>query len=134
VRFVLDTNSVSERSKLRPNSGFSAWHAAQDPADMFTTTVTLAEVWQGFHRLSPNHRDSHRIKQFALNLLRMYRVLNFDAHAAERWGEISAKATGPLPLRDSFIAAIAQSRGYRVVTRDEDAFERMGCKVVNPWS
>jgi predicted nucleic acid-binding protein len=36
-------------------------------------------------------------------------------------------------LRDSFIGAIARSRGYRIVTRDVPPFERMGCKVINPW-
>jgi len=49
-------------------------------------------------------------------------------------GEITAKPTGPLPLRDSFIAAIVRSRGYRIVTRDAMPFERMGCTVVNPWT
>ena len=38
-----------------------------------------------------------------------------------------------LPLRDSLIAAIARSRGHRIVTRDTTPFERMGCKVVDPW-
>jgi predicted nucleic acid-binding protein len=34
---------------------------------------------------------------------------------------------------DSFIGAIARSRGCQVVTRDVAPFERMGCKVLNPW-
>ena len=46
---------------------------------------------------------------------------------------MNAHATGPLPLRDSFIAAIVRARGYRIVTRDTAPFERMGCKVFNPW-
>jgi len=46
---------------------------------------------------------------------------------------MTAQASGPLPLRDSFIAAIVRSRGYRIGTRDAAPFERMGCKVVNPW-
>ena len=46
---------------------------------------------------------------------------------------LTANASGPLPLRDSFTGAIARSRGYSVVTRDVAPFERMGCKVLNPW-
>jgi hypothetical protein len=92
----------------------------------------LAEVWNGFHKLEPNHRDYHRIKIIATNLPRKYRVLNFDLRAAAIWGELTAKASA-LPLRDSFIGAIARSRGYQVVTRDVAPFERMGCKVLNPW-
>jgi predicted nucleic acid-binding protein len=44
-----------------------------------------------------------------------------------------SRANGPLPLRDSLIAAIVRARGCRIVTRDTAPFERMGCKVVDPW-
>lgn len=133
MNFVLDTNAVSELRKPRPNSGFSAWLSAKDPAHLFITTVSLAEVWQGFHSLPSHHADYQSIKRFATNLPRIYRVLNFDLRAAVVWGELTAGATGPLPLRDSFIGAVARSRGCRIVTRDSAPFERMGCKTVNPW-
>jgi predicted nucleic acid-binding protein len=92
-----------------------------------------AEVWHGFHCLRLNHPDYKRIKKFAAGLPRIYGVLNFDTRSAAIWGEMTAAANGPLPLRDSLIAAIARSRGRRIVTRDTTPFERMGCKVVNPW-
>lgn len=133
MNFVLDTNAVSETEKPRPNPGFMAWHDFQDPAHLFITTVTLAEVWHGFHCLEPRHPDYERIKRFATDLPRKYRVLNFDTRAAAIWGEMTAQASGPLPLRDSLIAAIVRSRGQRIVTRDTAPFERMGCKVVDPW-
>ena len=59
-------------------------------------------------------------------------MLNFDTRAAAIWGELTASANGLLPLRDSLIAAIVRSRGYRIVTRDAMPFERMGCKVLRP--
>ncbi len=133
MNFVLDTNAVSETEKPRPNPGFMAWHDAQDPAHLFITTVTLAEVWHGFHCLPPNHPDYNSIKRFATDLPRKYRVLNFYTRSAAIWGELTARANGPLPLRDSLIAAIVRARGCRIVTRDTAPFERMGCKVLNPW-
>jgi len=132
VNFVLDTNAVSETEKPRPNPGFIPWVCAQDPAHLFVTTISVGEVWYGFHRLEPNHSDYNRIKIIATNLSRKYRVLNFDLRAATIWGKPTANASA-LPLRDSFIGAIARSRGYHVVTRDVSPFERMGCKVLNPW-
>ena len=104
MNFVLDTNAVSETRKPRPNTGFVTWLAAQDP-----------------------------VSSFAAELHRKFRVLNFDSRAAAMWGEMTAHARGPLPLRDSFIAAIVRSRGQRIVTRDTGPFERMGCKAVDPW-
>jgi toxin FitB len=133
VKFVLDTNAVSEMAKPTPNEGLVQWHLSQNAADLFITTITLAEVWEGFHSLDPSHREYNRVKQFATGLEDQYRVLNFDRRAAAVWGEMVSKANGPLPLRDSFIAAIGRSRGHRIVTRDEAPFRRMGCKVINPW-
>jgi hypothetical protein len=133
VNFVLDTNAVSETEKPRPNPGFINWFNAQDPARLFITTISVGEVWNGFHSLGPNHRDYNRVKMIATNLPRKYRVLNFDLRAAAIWGELTAVVSDPLPLRDSFIGAIARSRGYQLVTRDVAPFERMGCKVLNPW-
>jgi hypothetical protein len=134
VKFVLDTNAVSEIAKPRPNAGFIAWHDSQTPANLLITTITLAEVWQGFLALPSNHREYGRLKKFATDLDGFYRVLNFDSRAAATWGQIATQAAGPLPLRDSFIAAIALSRGHRVVTRDATVFQRMGCRVENPWT
>jgi predicted nucleic acid-binding protein len=133
VNFVLDTNAVSETVKPRPNPEFITWRNTQDPASLFITTITLAEVWQGFYSLAPQHPDYDRVKLFSRELAREYRVLNFDARAAAVWGEMTAGRAGPFPARDSFIAAIVRSRGYRVVTRDAGPFERMGCNVINPW-
>lgn len=133
MKFVLDTNAVSEMAKPKPNQGLVEWHSAQNASDLFITTITLAEVWEGFYSLSQTHREYDRVKRFALGLGEHYRVLNFDRGAAATWGKIVAGASGPLPLRDSFIAAIVVSRGHRIVTRDEGPFVRMGCRVVNPW-
>jgi predicted nucleic acid-binding protein len=134
VSFVLDTNAVSEIRKPRPNAGLLRWLAAQDSARLFITTITLAEVWHGFHRLEAKHPDYENIKQFASGLTQQFRVLNFDVRAAAIWGELTAACRAPLPLRDSLIAAIARSRGCRVATRDTAPFARMGCKVSEPWS
>jgi toxin FitB len=134
VNFVLDTNVVSEIRKPRPDLKVSNWLAAQDLAHTFITTITLAEVWQGFHALPPTHPDYSKIKKFVMDLPQQYRVLTFDARAAAIWGKVTAQSDDPLPLRDSLIAAIALSRGYRVVTRDVGPFQRAGCRVVNPWA
>ena len=100
MNFVLDTNAVSETRKPRPNSGFVAWLSAQDSAHLFITTVTLAEVWNGFHSLPPHHPDYSGIKVFASELPRKFRVLNFDTRAAAIWGELAGHSNALLPLRD----------------------------------
>ena len=133
MNFILDTKAVSESRKPRPNVGVVSWHEAQDSARLFITTIALGEVWQGFHSLPSGHVDYASIKAFANDLPHRYRLLNFDSRAGAKWGQVTAEVRQPLPQRDSFIAAIALSRGFTMVTRDVSPFERMGCKVLNPW-
>ena len=78
MNFVLDTNAVSEFRKPRPNAGLLRWQEAQDAARLFVTTVTMGEVWQGFHSLPTGHSDYASIKAFANDLARRYRVLNLE--------------------------------------------------------
>lgn len=37
MKFVLDTNAVSEMAKPWPNQGLVNWHLAQNAADLFVT-------------------------------------------------------------------------------------------------
>lgn len=134
MNFVLDTNVVSELRKPRPDSSVASRLAAQEVAHTFITRITLAEVWQGFHALHLTHPDYSKIRKFVTDLPQQYRILNFDSRAAAIWGKITAKTQDPLPLRDSLIAAIALSRGYRVATRATGPFQRAGCKLINPWN
>jgi hypothetical protein len=55
VRYLLDTNVVSEPTRPRPNPVVSDWLFGQDLAALFISTVTLAEIWQGVHNLAAGH-------------------------------------------------------------------------------
>jgi len=133
LNFVLDTNAASEPLKQKPNPGFLDWYDAQKEAHLFITAINIAEIWNGVHSLPVGHPERTRLSNFAENLTNVYRILNFDQRAAAEWGRLNGSARRPLPLRDSLIAAIALSRGFRIVTRDS-AFAAMGCKVVDPWT
>ena len=65
------------------------------------------------------------------------RVLPLEGGAAARaYAAVQAErreAGRPIAMADAMIAAIARSRGMRVVTRNVDDFEGTGVEVVNPW-
>jgi len=64
------------------------------------------------------------------------RVLDFDANAADVYGDIVVareRAGRPLEGFDGLIAAIARSHGLPIATRDIDDFEGCGIEVINPW-
>lgn len=134
MSLLFDTNAISEPVSARPDAGFMAWFSelSGDDRGPFTTSVTLAEVWQGWYRLPTAHRRRRDLRAWAEALPRAYWVVDFDERAARAWGEMTARLP-KLPVRDSLIAAVALSRGLTVITRDTRPFVAAGCRVKSPW-
>jgi predicted nucleic acid-binding protein len=64
------------------------------------------------------------------------RVLPFDVDAARCYAKlaVTAKVAGRgFPTPDGYIAAIANSRGFIVASRDTAPYEAAGVEVINPW-
>ena len=55
---VLDTNVVSELMLPRPNAAVTEWIACQPPQTLFTTSITMAEVFYGIALLPDGRRKA----------------------------------------------------------------------------
>ena len=134
MKFLLDTNIVCEPLRPQPDADCVAWLQSQDPRFLATSTITLAEIWQGVVNLARSDKRRPILMRFSENLPRVFRMLRFDERAAMAWGEITRRGAPPLPVRDSLIAAIALSRKLTVVTRDVGPFDRAGVRTRNPFA
>ena len=136
MRYLLDTNVVSALRVRGREPQVQAWAAPIPVADQFVTALTIAEIERGVvakARTDPAQGavlrrwlEEHVLPAFA------NRVLPFDLPAAR------ILATSPVPeqapLDDALIAAIAQSTGMTIATRNTRHFEPLGVSIVNPWS
>lgn len=134
---VLDTNVVSEAMKLEPHPSVLAWLNDQAAETLYLSSVTLAELLFGIAAL-PTGKRKNMLAQALDGFLGLFRdrVLSFDIDAARRYAElaVTAKACGrEFPTPDGYIAAIAASRGFTVVSRDTAPYEAAGVSVINPW-
>ncbi len=135
---VLDTNVLSELMKPRSSAEVSTWLERQEPSELYTTAITQAEILSGIAILPAGNKRSSieaaALAMFADDL--QGRVLAFDEMAAASYAEIFARRRGagrPAATLDLMVAAIAQSHGASIVTRDVSGFEGFGIMVVNPW-
>jgi predicted nucleic acid-binding protein len=135
---VLDTNVISEMTRSVPEPNVVAWYQRQDSASLYTTTVTLAEVFYGLNLLPEGSRRD-RLCKFADEFFRQEiagKILSFDETAAVHYATIRAAkrrlGLSMSPL-DAQIAAIALAAGAAVATRNFSDFEHCGVTVVNPW-
>jgi predicted nucleic acid-binding protein len=136
---VLDTNVLSELMKPRPAESVLRWMAAQPATSLYTTSITQAEILHGIMLLPSGKRRS----AFEAAAEAMFkedfggRVLPFGSDAAHLYARIAAqrrRAGRPISHFDAQIAAIAQSTGASIATRNASDFDGCGVKVIDPWA
>jgi predicted nucleic acid-binding protein len=136
---ILDTNVLSEL--MRPDSSpqVVAWVAKQPATELFTTSITEAEIFYGIELLTKGKRREGLLvaaeAMFAEDLAG--RVFGFESDAARMFSKIAAarRALGrPISHADAQIAAIARMRSAKLATRNVEDFEDCGVDVVDPWN
>ena len=135
---VLDTNVLSEIMLASPNPGVYLWASQQPNDQLYTTAISMAEIFRGIELLPTGKRRSDLLATaesvFGSSLLG--RVLAFDENAARTFAFIAVdrRLRGkPISLFDAQIAAIAKVREATVATRNVRDFEGCGVPLVNPW-
>lgn len=137
MRYLLDTNIISNITKPAPSEFLIAWMAEQADQDLFIASLTVAEIRRGILETPAGKRRDRLETWFAgpdgPQTLFAGRVLPFDEKAGLVWAHLMAdgKAKGrPRSALDTIIAAVAEANGCVVVTGNEKDF--VGIEVVNP--
>jgi toxin FitB len=136
---VLDTNVVSELMRTAPAEAVIRWLADQPGSSLYTTTITQAEVLFGV-ALLPEGRRRDSLLAAAEQMFEVDfagKLLAFDSAAARAFAAVASdrrRMGRPAGTLDVQVAAIAQSRGAGVVTRNVSHFEGVGIAVIDPWS
>ncbi|MGL5115213.1 MAG: PIN domain-containing protein [Beijerinckiaceae bacterium] len=138
MRFLLDTNVISEFGRERPARQVLRFLQAQPLAALFVADVVLAEVRFGVSLLKDEERRQHYAKVLDHEIRPMFqnRILSADEETWLIWKRLesdgrSRRYTFPQP--DLVIAALAMEHGLTVVTRDAEPFRQAGAAFVNPW-
>jgi toxin FitB len=135
---VLDTNVVSELMRKVPAPGVVRWVDAFNPADVFMTAVTAAELMYGVARLPEGRRKQDLSVKVGVLLAEDFadQVLAFDGLAAVHYADIVTlreRAGQPISMADAQTAAICRQWAADVATRNVADFINTGIRVVNPW-
>lgn len=137
MRYLLDTNIISNATKPSPSESLLAWLADQNDEDLYIASLTVAEIRRGILEKPAGKRRNDLEDWFGgpegPQALFAGRVLSFDEPAALIWARLMAngKASGrPRSALDTIIAAIAEANGCVVVTDNEKDFA--GVEIVNP--
>ncbi|CEF48474.1 unnamed protein product [uncultured bacterium] len=137
MRYLLDTNILSNITKPAPSESLIAWMAEQADQDLFIASLTVAELRRGILEKPAGRRRNQLEAWFSgpegPQALFAGRVLSFDERAGLIWARLMAdgKAKGrPRCGLDTIIAAVAEANGCVVVTDNERDFADI--EIINP--
>ncbi|TCT07405.1 type II toxin-antitoxin system VapC family toxin [Paralcaligenes ureilyticus] len=135
---VLDTNVLSELMRPQPARQVLRWIDAQPPRDLFTTSISMAEMLHGATRL-PDGKRKAALQQAVTAMFEedfFESVLAFDSSAATAYAVIVSQRERlgkPINLADAQIAAICLTRKAVLATRNTKDFKNLDLPLINPW-
>jgi len=139
VRWLLDTNVVSETVQPRPNRAVFAWIERQ-PNDLIAISmVTLAELREGAAS-NPNEQRRGALTQWLDVDVAAWlgeRTLPVTLEILMDWLDVGRKLSAKGITRnpaDLLIAATARVHGLIVVSRNVRDFVGTGVVVYDPWN
>ena len=137
IRYLLDTNIISNVTKPVPSEALVAWMAERADEDVFISSLTIAEIRRGVLEKPPGRKRRELESWFTgregPQALFAGRVLPFDETAALIWARLMAAGTAtgrPRSALDMIVAAVAEANDCVVVTDNERDFA--GLEIVNP--
>jgi toxin FitB len=124
--------------RARPSPQVITRVAKQLAEELFTTSITEAEIFYGIQLLATGTNGRNYLAaaeaMFAEDL--SGRILGFDTDATRAFAKIAAERRSlgtPISHADAQIAAITQIRKVTLATRNVSDFENCRIEVVDPW-
>ncbi len=135
MKYLLDTNVISELSKPRPQARVLEWFSSVDDEDVYLSVVTVGELRAGIESklASGDRRASARLDSWLRGLVSDYseRILAIDVETAEEWGRMMALDRNH--AIDALLAATARRHGLTLVTRNVKHVAMRPVATYNPF-
>jgi len=136
VKYLLDTNVISELQKTNCNQNVKSFTDAISWEDMYISAISMGEICYGIEKL-PAGKKKHELAIWLYTKVSEWfsgRVIDLDMEVLLEWGRIRARTGRTLPAVDSMIAACAITHHLFLVTRNVKDFEDIeGINIINPW-
>ncbi|MGA8500731.1 MAG: type II toxin-antitoxin system VapC family toxin [Candidatus Sulfotelmatobacter sp.] len=133
IRYLLDTNIISEIRKPKPHGAVVKWFEGLRDEQICLSAVTLGELQEGIERT--RRQDANKasaIEAWINDLENWSTVLPMDGRCFRETARMMMGKQEDL-LYDVMIAATARLHGLTVATRNEKDFRHLGIEIFNPF-
>ena len=136
MKYLLDTNIISEAQKLNCDPKVKGFLDGLAGEDLYISSITVGEICYGIEKL-PASKKKHELSIWLYSKLPEWfngRVISMDEDVMTEWGKIRANTSRTLPAADAMIASAAITHHMTLVTRNTKDFEGIeGLMLINPW-
>jgi predicted nucleic acid-binding protein len=134
IRYLLDTNVISEVRRVKPHGAVVAWLETLRVEQIFLSAVTMGELQTGVELTRRQDAAKAReIESWLASVEMSFAIVPMDSACFREWSRLMAGK--PHALReDAMIAATARVHGFEVATRDEGDFKSLGVRIINPFN
>lgn len=138
MKYLLDTNVISETTRTQPNPKVLAWLAGTEIEDLYLSVITLGELERGMLGHPDPIRQARLRHWYTTTVLPDYagRIFDITPPVMSQWARMvqATRSAGQTPgTLDALIAATASAHGLTVVTRNVGHFASLGVSTLNPW-
>lgn len=135
MSWLLDADVLSQPAKKNGHASVIAW-LEQEKDNCYTSAIVIAQL--AYWVRSKRGKQREALQAWLTRLIEALhgRILGFNVSVAHVWAEQQHKLEEigqPMPVEDSYIAAIALRHNLTVVTGNEKDFRRPGIKLLNPF-
>jgi len=138
LKYLVDTNIISEIIAKKPNQQVIDFLNNINTSDIYLSAITVGEIKYGINRLSQSKRKTQLLAWFEQLLLKyQYNIIDIDISVMAIWADISSslKSNGiSLSIMDSLIASSALYHDMTLVTRNTKDFQYIAnLNIINPF-
>ncbi len=133
IRYLLDTNVVSELRKPKPHGAVVAWLQSLRENQIYISALTVGELQRGIERVRKQDTAKARDIEVWLDQVEASQnLLSMDAACFREWARLMEGRSEHL-LEDAMIAATARVHRLKVATRNTHDFALLRVDLFNPF-
>jgi len=136
VSWLLDSDVLSQPAKKIGDAHVIAW-LEEHQHHCYTSSIVIAQL--AFWVRTKRGKQRVALQKWLTELVEAMhgRILGFNVSVVHVWADQQhqpQKAGNPMPIEDSYIAAIARRHNLTIATGNVKDFQRPGIKVFDPFA
>jgi tRNA(fMet)-specific endonuclease VapC len=139
LKYLLDTNVISEFISKKPNQKVLDFVTSLDESDVYLSVITIGEIKFGIQKVQNQTKKEQLLLWLEDDLLQRFKgkIVDIDTDTMLTWGELNQylQSLGRvIPIVDSLIASSCVAKDFTLITRNVKDFYNFDLKIINPFN